>query len=105
MLSEEFKKKYPNLSKEIEKGENKTKINLTRKKSKPKRKFTGYNPNEIDFIRRCMNLEEAKEIITYLEKREEISPERAKELRIQLKVEGLRSFGMIKSKGYYERER
>ena len=46
-------------------------------------------------------IEQAEEIINYLEKRCEISSEFAKNLRNQLKTKGVRSFGMKKEDEYY----
>lgn len=67
-------------------------------------RFSGYSPDIIDFLRRCNTEDEALEIIDFLEKRGEINPNHAKELRNQLKAQGLRSFGTKKIWGYYERE-
>ena len=46
------------------------------------------NPGAIDFIRRCKTNEEAMEILDYLLKREELTPERYKELSNQISQEG-----------------
>lgn len=67
-------------------------------------RFSGYSPDVIDFLRRCTTEDEALEIIDFLEKRGEINSNHAKELRNQLKDQGLRSFGTKKSWGHYERE-
>jgi hypothetical protein len=64
-------------------------------------KFTDYTPDVIDFLRRCDNEEQAKEIIDYLERRGEIDKEYALRLRRQLKGKGLRSFGIKKEEYYY----
>jgi hypothetical protein len=64
-------------------------------------RYAGYDPGAIDFIRRCDTKEEALEIIDFLEKKGDITPDRAKELRKQLQKEGLRSFGEKKDKGFY----
>jgi hypothetical protein len=102
-----FQRMFPNLAQEMENGEcTKTTINSVRsnpaaaEKAVAKR-FTGYIPDAIDFLRRCNRKEEAEEIISYLEKRREISPEYAKKLRKQLKEKGVRSFGSKKEDGYY----
>jgi hypothetical protein len=65
------------------------------------RRFTGYTPDVIDFLRRCDKVEQAEEIIGYLEKRKEISFEYARKLRKQLKEKGIRSFGSKKEDDYY----
>jgi hypothetical protein len=67
-------------------------------------RFSGYSPDVIDFLRRCNTEDEALEIINFMEKRGEINSIHAKELRNQLKKQGLRSFGAKKSWGHYERE-
>lgn len=104
---ENFKKKYPNIADELDNGNKKIKIgsvkideelNNTKKKN---RGFQDYVPSVIDFIRRCNNIEEAEEIINYLEKRGEISEEYAKKIRKQMKKKGIRSFGSRKQDNYY----
>jgi hypothetical protein len=104
MEKEELKKKYPKLIEELETGTGKADIQFEVEKPKLKRKFAGYNPNVIDFIRRCTNDTQALEIIEYMKNREEISFEEAEKLCKQLEEEGLRSFGRKKEHGYYERE-
>ncbi|MFW9923021.1 MAG: DUF2095 family protein [Candidatus Thorarchaeota archaeon] len=64
-------------------------------------RFSGYNPNAIDFIRRCDTDEQAFEIIDFLEKKEEITGSEADSLRKQIKTKGLRSFGEKKIAGFY----
>ncbi len=61
------------------------------------------NPDAIAFIRRCSTVDEAKQIIEYLEKRGELTPELATKFRDQLQNSGLESFGPKKEPGYYER--
>jgi hypothetical protein len=104
MEKEELRKKYPKLIEELETGTGKADIQFEVEKPKPKRKFAGYNPNVIDFIRRCTNDTQALEIIEYMKNREEITVEEAEKLYKQLEEEGLRSFGRKKEHGYYERE-
>lgn len=102
-----FRSMFPNLAQEMESGEcGKTMINsvrsdpVTAEKAVAKR-FTGYIPDAIDFLRRCDKSEQAEEIIRYLEQRREINPEYANKLRKQLKKKGLRSFGSKKEDDYY----
>jgi hypothetical protein len=101
-----FRRMFPNLAQELESGDAGTTINSVRsdpttaEKAVSKR-FTGYVPDVIDFLRRCNNEEQAEEIISYLEKREEISPEYSTKLRKQLKEKGVRSFGSKKEDDYY----
>jgi len=66
-------------------------------------RFAGYDPNVVDFIRRCDTKEQAKEIIDFMEKKGELNKEDAKKIRKQLTKEGLRSFGAKKEKDHYFR--
>jgi hypothetical protein len=63
-----------------------------------------YNPGAVDFLRRCNTIEEAHEILNYLENRQEITSQEKSELLLKIEKEGLRSFGSKKSWGYYERK-
>jgi len=104
MEKEDFKKKYPKLAEEIELGVGKSDLQFEVEPPKPKRKFAGYDPSIIDFVRRCTNETQALEIIEYMKNREEITREEAEMLCKQLEEEGLQSFGKRKTPGYYERE-
>ncbi len=104
MEKEEFKKRFPSLAKEIEEGEGKADLSFQVEKPKPKRKFAGYSPSIIDFIRRCNTKEEALEIIKYMKKRGKITEEEYETLIEQLNEDGVRSFGPKKAPGYYEKE-
>ena len=101
-----FRKMFPNLAKEMETGDCGTKINSVRSdpttgEKAVSKKFTGYEPDVIDFLRRCDKEKQAEEIIGYLESRQEISREYAKKLRKQLREKGVRSFGSKKEDDYY----
>jgi hypothetical protein len=101
-----FRKMFPHLAQELESVKCGTKINSVRSDSTTgekavSRRFTDYTPDVIDFLRRCDKVEQAEEIIGYLEKREEISFEYARKLRKQLKEKGVRSFGSKKEDDYY----
>ena len=61
------------------------------------------DPNCESFIQRCSNVEDAFEIINFLEKREEISEENAQNYRVRLKKKGLKDFGPHRASGYYEK--
>jgi len=107
---ERFRKLFPHLAEELEKGVAKVHIDQFRVRVEHEdrltdRKWAGYDPDVVDFIRRCDTVEEAEEIISYMEGRREITPERAAELRRQLWEKGLRSFGDKKEPGFYHRER
>ncbi|MBS7605615.1 MAG: DUF2095 family protein [Candidatus Bathyarchaeia archaeon] len=106
---EVFKRMFPNLAKEMETGVCKITISSVRLDPEEgekvaSKKFDGYNPDVIDFIRRCDTEEQAEEIIAYLEKRGEISQSYASSLRKQLKDKGVRSFGPKKEEAYYLRQ-
>ncbi len=110
---ETFKKLFPNLAREMELDENKVSIKsirmdteegervASRKRRNKIDPFANYNPDVIDFIRRCDTEEQAEEIIAYMERRGEISGEYAAQLRKQLKEKGVRSFGPKKEENYY----
>ena len=104
---EKFQEMFPNLAQELScQNYNKTKKNSIQSKSTTSektvsKKFTGYTPDAIDFLRRCDKSEQAEEIICYLEERQEISSKYARKLREQLKTKGLRSFGTKKEDDYY----
>jgi len=104
-FNEDFKKKYPNLAKEIEESRG-LPIKGVRQNieegEKASGKFQGYSPGAVDFLRRCSTDEEGLEIINYLLDREEISAEYALELKVQLIKKGIRSFGPKKEWGYYK---
>ena len=105
---ERFKKTFPNLAKEMKVSKQKVTINSIRsdskaseKVAKAQRNLSNYNPDVIDFLRRCDNKKQAEEIITYMENRGEITQNYARKLRQQLQKKGVRSFGPKKEEGYY----
>ena len=107
---EKIKKIFPNLAKEIEKTPMKIQMDSVRidvkiGESIAFKNFMGYNPDVIDFLRRCNTEAEAEDILDYLEKRGEISTKYAKQIRNQLKDKGIRSFGAKKEDNYYMRGR
>ncbi|MEM1586139.1 MAG: DUF2095 family protein [Candidatus Bathyarchaeia archaeon] len=104
-----FRRVFPNLAREMEEGACKITISSVRLdpeegEKAASRRFDGYNPDVIDFIRRCDTEEQAEEIIAYLEKRGEISQSYALSLREQLMKKGVRSFGPKKEEAYYLRQ-
>ena len=109
MDKKSFKEKYPNLYKELESGENKVAINsvCTDTEAAEKSfsdKLRNFDPTVVDFIRRCDTEEQAEEIITYLQRKGEITEKNAGELLGQLKRDGVRSFGTKKEENYYFKE-
>ena len=67
-------------------------------------KLQHFTPSVIDFIRRCDTTEQAQEIISYLQKKGELTQEQTKELERKLKREGIRGFGPKKEENYYFHE-
>jgi hypothetical protein len=101
-----FRRMFPSLAQELESKKCGTKINSVRSdpttgEKAVSKKFTAYTPDVIDFLRRCDKVEQAEEIICYLEKRGEISSGYARKIRKQLKEKGIRSFGSKKEDDYY----
>jgi len=106
MDKKRFRKMFPHLAKEMNTEESRIAINSVRSdiqtgETASSSKFVSYTPDVIDYIRRCDNEQQAKEIIAYLEKRREISRQYAQRLRKQLKEKGVRSFGPKKEEDYY----
>jgi hypothetical protein len=67
-------------------------------------KLRHFNPQAVDFLRRCDTEAQAEEIIVYLEKKGEITKEYACELRAQMKKDGVRCFGPKKDENHYFKE-
>lgn len=95
----DFKDSLPNLSEEIFANKSKSEVTISgiRHESVPE------DPEAIDFIQRCKTDDEARQIIQYLLGKKEITKEEAKKLLLQLEKEGVRSFGPLKTYGFYER--
>ena len=103
---EDFKKRYPHLAEEIERGTirlpiRSDRVDAVKGEKTISGKFTRYTPDVIAYLRRCDTEDEAEAIIAFLEMRGEISGEYAAKLRDQLKVKGIRSFGSKKESDYY----
>ena len=104
---ESLKKMFPNLATELQKSDNKVHVNSVRtdpkqgEKAATTQSFDNYVPDVIDFIRRCDTMEQAEEIVCYLERRGEIDKENARKIRKQLKEKGVRSFGSKKEHDHY----
>jgi hypothetical protein len=101
---------FPNLSKELDQSSTRIPIHSIRSdfqiaESTASDNFTNYQPDVIDFLRRCDTESEAKQILEYLIKKGEISKEYAKKLTKQLENEGIRSFGSKKQEDYYLKNR
>jgi len=103
-----FNTMFPHLSEEMENKENRVAISsirsdIQRGERASSKRFDGYVPDVIDFIRRCDNEKQAKEIIDFMEKRNEIDSAYARRLKRQLREKGVRSFGPKKHDDYYSR--
>jgi len=104
MERDEFKKRYPTLAKEIQEGKGKADLSFEVEAPQPDRRFSGYDPDVVDFLRRCSSDQEAQEIIEYMRRRGEVTEKEAETLCTQLQEKGVRSFGPKKKPGYYEKE-
>jgi len=102
MEKKKIEELFPNLTKEIKEGSTKI-VKLDRALPGSQRKWAGFNPEAIDFLRRCTKKEEAHEVIDYLEKRGEISQEKADMFREKLENEGLSAFGKHKDQDFYHK--
>lgn len=107
MEKKKFRELFPHLADELVNGKS-----IADLESEPighkrtfdtNRRWAGYDPDIIDFIRRCETPEQAAKIIDYMSNEGLISSEMAEKLRRQLEDEGVRSFGALKEKGYYHR--
>jgi hypothetical protein len=109
MEKDRFKKLFPHIAEEMEQGVSKSDLededSLNEQDDIESRIWAGYDPDVIDFMMRCDTTEQALEIINFLEKKTEISPNQASSLKKQLEEKGLRSFGPKKVKEYYHRNR
>lgn len=100
--SDEFKKRFPHLAAEFEQKEMAIRIDsASSSKNEKSTRLQGYTPGVIDYLRRCDDADQGKEIITYLQQRNEITAEYAEQLLIQLDQKGIRSFGAKKEDGHY----
>lgn len=110
MEKKDFKRLFPHIADEMETGDSKVDLNKATEPSpstepsyKEDRKYTGFLPGAVDFIRRCKKVREAEEIISFLEKKGDVGKNEANALRKQLREEGLKSFGTHKGPGFYEK--
>ncbi|MDD1775900.1 MAG: DUF2095 domain-containing protein [Candidatus Methanomethylicus sp.] len=123
----EIKKNFPNLYKELEESESKTEepesiesaadceclteheqrqtppVKNQRIRKLKVDRGRSYEPSALDFLQRCSTNEEALEIISYLEKRGEITGALAESLRKKVATKGVRAFGPKREPGYYHK--
>jgi len=116
----ELKSKFPHIVEEISGNKKSLKIDSFRtlinenskrnlqssKKPYPRELF---DPEPIDFIRRCKTVEEAMNILDFVFKRKEISKKDYNSLKNQIKGDDglialIEKFGGFKKPGYYERK-
>ncbi|MBS7612947.1 DUF2095 family protein [Candidatus Bathyarchaeota archaeon] len=100
---EEFKKKFPNLAREMENRVQTVNIGGVRTYDAEELDELKM-PDAISYLRRCETEEQAIEVIDYLERKGEITKDYADTLRNQLKEKGVRSFGSLKKPDYYMRK-
>ncbi len=108
----EVKKKYPSIYRELHLETSKVRISSYRSDTNTGEAtavsghdLTGYMPDVIDYLRRCDNEAQAKEIIEFLKEKGELSSQYADRLMAQLLEHGVRSFGSKKPPGWYEQIR
>ncbi|NPA97784.1 MAG: DUF2095 domain-containing protein [Crenarchaeota archaeon] len=98
MKTEDFKKKFPHLAKEILSDDQQLTLRVDIKMPDP---WRGYTPGIEDYIRRCRTVDEALKVVDYLEKRGEINHAEADNYRKLLCEKGLSYFGPRKEDDYY----
>jgi len=101
LTRKELEKMFPSLNKEMQDKTGSMSIDSVQTEPSKSNPLRGYNPDVVDFLRRCENDGEGEEIIDFLEKRGEISPNYAVTLRRQLQEKGIRSFGPKKEADHY----
>ncbi|MHA2433616.1 MAG: DUF2095 family protein [Candidatus Thorarchaeota archaeon] len=104
MSEDDLKEDFPALSDEMETGgTQKHRIDGVRVMSeeKPEPAVVHFTPSVIDYIRRCDTDEQAVEIVEYLLKRGELSQKEARAIKVQLKSDGIRSFGAKRERDHY----
>ena len=107
MEKKKFVELFPHLADELVNGKSVADLEdhtIRQKRSlNANRRWEGYDPDIVDFIRRCETPEQAAQIIDYMSNEGEVSSEMAEKLRRQLEEGGVRSFGKLKEKGYYHK--
>ena len=109
-MNEEFRKKYPNLAKELLDSEPAYTLTFKGQDSDLSQNSSvdplkGFSPSAVDFIRRCKTKEEALEIINFLVEHKDLDSKTANSMRKKLESEGLSAFGTHKNPGYYHSSR
>ncbi len=100
---EEFRKRFPNLAREILDEQDGASITLSFSTSAAVDPWRGYVPGPIDYLRRAKTVEEAREVIEYLLRHGEITEDEARQYLALLDEKGLDAFGPRKDADYYYR--
>ncbi len=96
---DEFRRKYPALYNELFSQDSMSiVVSFEKTIDDP---WRGYIPGPVDYIRRAKSLDEALQVIDYLERHGEISSDEARMYREKLLNEGLDAFGPRKEDNYY----
>lgn len=109
---DEFRDSFPALSDELESGSTQELPirgvrTLSGEESEEKKteeetaQVVGWTPDVVDYIRRCDTKTQAVEIIDYLLKKGDLSQKEARDIKSQLRTQGLRSFGSKKERDHY----
>jgi hypothetical protein len=103
---DEFRRNYPALAEELESGRTREyKIDGVRTMSEEAGDEAAeegtFLPSVVDYIRRCDTVTQAMEIVDYMVNRDELPAGQGRQIKAQLKADGLRSFGAKKEKDHY----
>ncbi len=99
MSIDEFKKRFPFLAREmLEAGGEDLELVIERLPPDP---WRGYVPTVEDYLRRCNTIDEAMEVLDYLEKHGKITSEEAEYYRGLIREKGLEAVGPHKEGDYY----
>ena len=103
---DDFERSLPNLAKELTNRNHPNAINIDRFEIDENEESGGdeMQPSAIGFLRRCHTKNEAVEIINFLANKSQITKEEKEIYLEKLEKEGIRSFGPLKTWGFYERQ-
>ncbi len=102
----EFKKRFPHLYEELQgsPASEEDDSDSTEAEDTQADSASEYPPEIMSYVRRAHTNNEAAEVVNYLKKRGELSEKHASSLLKQISEQGVRSFGNLKTWGWYERE-
>ncbi|WP_440060192.1 DUF2095 family protein [Thermogladius sp. 4427co] len=98
MSIDEFRRKYPNLARELLDEDSGVSLPVDKGFSDP---WRGYLPNVYDYLKRCRDEREAIEVVEYLVKHGELSAEEGEHIKELIEKHGLSYFGEKKVDDYY----